>query len=87
MERNTMLVSILVFILGHRWMAEFNRDTVCELLPPHLCIYLSAPIEVIRERIIKRNDVRLTLCQLLLCVLSEFKNNLLSMKSASQNFE
>ena len=32
-------------------------ECVCELMPPHLAIYLDAPIEAVRERIIKRNDV------------------------------
>lgn len=40
-------------------MFEYYRDTICGMMPPHVCIYLSAPVEVIRERINKRNDVRL----------------------------
>jgi len=33
------------------------ENTICELFAPHLHIYLDAPVNVLRERINKRNKV------------------------------
>jgi len=37
---------------------ELRDNSICELWKPHLTIFLDAPIEVLRQRINKRNDPR-----------------------------
>jgi NADH dehydrogenase (ubiquinone) 1 alpha subcomplex subunit 10 len=41
-----------------RYYLDYRNDTLCELLKPHMTIYLDAPISVIRERINQRKDPR-----------------------------
>jgi len=41
-----------------QYFTEYRNDSICELLKPHMTIYLDAPISVVRERINKRKDPR-----------------------------
>jgi len=41
-----------------QYYSEYRNDSICELLKPHMTIYLDAPISVIRERINQRKDPR-----------------------------
>jgi len=39
-----------------KYYNEYRNDSICELLKPHMTIYLDAPVSVCRERINQRKD-------------------------------
>jgi len=41
-----------------KYYYELRNNTICELLKPHITIFLDAPVNVLRERITKRADPR-----------------------------
>ena len=49
------LPGLLFSVYEH--MHEIMPATLSQLLPPHLTLYLDAPISTLRERIAARNDV------------------------------
>jgi NADH dehydrogenase (ubiquinone) 1 alpha subcomplex subunit 10 len=41
-----------------QYYTDYRNDSLCELIKPHMTIYLDAPVSVIRERINQRKDPR-----------------------------
>ena len=53
-----MSVSTLEFIISVLpYYYDYRDNSLCELLKPHLTIYLDAPVNVLQQRIKERGDV------------------------------
>lgn len=51
------MVCITVSCAVKEYYTKYRDNTICEVFAPHLHIYLDAPVNVLRERINKRNKV------------------------------